>query len=47
MPYTFGLNVKLSEPSTDETKTPVLLQGNPAPATPATTASAVSGGARK
>lgn len=47
MPYTFGLNVKLSEPSTDETKTPVLLQGNPAPAAPATTAAAVSGGARK
>ncbi|HEV2541089.1 MAG TPA: PilN domain-containing protein [Frateuria sp.] len=50
MPYTFGLNVKLSEPSTEEAgKTPVLLQGNPAPAAPASTAAhaAVSGGARK
>ncbi|NUO71139.1 MAG: PilN domain-containing protein [Frateuria sp.] len=53
MPYTFGLSVKLSEPSTEETgKTPVLLQGNPAPAAPASTApastaAAVSGGARK
>jgi type IV pilus assembly protein PilN len=31
MPYTFGLNVKLSQPSEEERgKTPVLLQGTPA-----------------
>jgi type IV pilus assembly protein PilN len=48
MPYTFGLNVKLSQPSAEEeTKTPVLLQGNGAPAASASTASAVSGGAGK
>jgi type IV pilus assembly protein PilN len=48
MPYTFGLNVKLSQPNAEEeTKTPVLLQGNGAPAASASTASAVSGGAGK
>lgn len=42
MPYTFGLNVKLSQPSEEDTgKTPVLLQNNGA------SAPAANGGARK
>jgi type IV pilus assembly protein PilN len=47
MPYTFGLNVKLSEPSTEESKTPVLLQGSAATAAPASTAAAAHGEVRK
>jgi type IV pilus assembly protein PilN len=47
MPYTFGLNVKLSQPSQEEPgKTPVLLQGDGTSAA-GTSASAASGGARK
>jgi type IV pilus assembly protein PilN len=47
MPYTFGLNVKLSQPSEEETgKTAVLLMGNGTPAAGAA-ATAVSGGAGK
>lgn len=46
MPYTFGLSVKLSQPTEEEAgKTPVLLQGNGAPA--ASGSAAVSGGAAK
>ncbi|SEI59486.1 PilN domain-containing protein [Frateuria terrea] len=48
MPYTFGLNVKLSQPSEEEqAKTPVLLQGNGKPAAAAPNAAAVSGGGGK
>jgi type IV pilus assembly protein PilN len=47
MPYTFGLNVKLSQPSQEEpAKTPVLLQGDGTSAA-GTSASAASGGARQ
>lgn len=45
MPYTFGLGVKLSQPSEEEAgRTPVQLQGN---GTAPRSAAAVSGGARK
>lgn len=47
MPYTFGLNVKLSQPTEEElSKMPVLLQGSGAPAA-SSSAAAVSGGAAK
>ncbi|MGN2243929.1 PilN domain-containing protein [Frateuria sp. GZRR33] len=46
MPYTFGLSVKLSQPTEEEAgKTPVLLQGNGTPAKSGS--AAVSGGAAK